>query len=311
MFTLKESTRWLLRKGREAEAWQSLTWIRADSSSLVREEFEEMVHGNKQEAELRKGVGYRELLTPANRKRFMQGALVFLFQQGTGSTALAWYGPQFFQQLVGEGEKDLLITGLFGAVKVVACTAFILLLAEAFGRRILMTAGAATMGTCMLITAIVVKYKPPPKGDSNDVTSAGAATVALIFINIAAYNCSWGPIPWAYTPELFPNRIREIGMASSVAVHWLFSFTFTIATPYMQASMGWGIFLFYFFFDMAMIPFTLLTFKETRNKSLERVDAEYEGTAKPGRAVDDAASKSSGSGDESGNDARVDVVPAK
>lgn len=44
--------------------------------------------------------------------------------------------------------------------------------------------------------------------------------VALVFLNIAAYNMSWGPIPWVYVPELFPNRVREMGVAVSVGIHW-------------------------------------------------------------------------------------------
>jgi len=34
-------------------------------------------------------------------------------------TALAYFGPQFFKVLVGGGNQDLLITGLFGAEKFV------------------------------------------------------------------------------------------------------------------------------------------------------------------------------------------------
>lgn len=44
----------------------------------------------------------------------------------------------------------------------------------------------------------------------------------------------------------------------------------------MQASMGWGLFLFYFVFDAVMFGFCWFSFKETRNKSLEKVDAEFE-----------------------------------
>lgn len=139
MFTLAESTRWLLRQNRPEDAWRSLTWIRASSSPIVTAEFHEMQQNIAAEARLREGLGWRELLTRPNQKRFALGSLTFLFQQGTGSTALAFFGPQFFQKLVGDGEKDLLITGLFGAVKVVACSIFILFVAESFGRRALMS----------------------------------------------------------------------------------------------------------------------------------------------------------------------------
>jgi len=39
--TLPESTRWLTKKGRHDEAWESLQWIRADSSQATVDEMEE------------------------------------------------------------------------------------------------------------------------------------------------------------------------------------------------------------------------------------------------------------------------------
>lgn len=30
---------------------------------------------------------------------------------------------------------------------------------------------------------------------------------------IVSYNCSWGPVSWLYMSEIFPSRIREIGIA--------------------------------------------------------------------------------------------------
>lgn len=42
MLTLKESTRWLTKKGRHDEAWESLKWIRADESQVTVDEMEEI-----------------------------------------------------------------------------------------------------------------------------------------------------------------------------------------------------------------------------------------------------------------------------
>jgi hypothetical protein len=50
MFTLPESTRWLTKKGRHDEAWESLQWIRADSSQVTVEEMEEIRIGVEEEA---------------------------------------------------------------------------------------------------------------------------------------------------------------------------------------------------------------------------------------------------------------------
>jgi len=44
----------------------------------------------------------------------------------------------------------------------------------------------------------------------------------------------------------------------------------------MLNSMGWGLFLFYFFFDVVMAFFCWFSFKETRNKTLETVNYEFD-----------------------------------
>jgi hypothetical protein len=111
--------------------------------------------------------------------------MLFIFQNTTGSSALAVFGPQYFKLLVGSsGNRNLLLTGLFGAVKVVACSFFIWFLAERFGRRSLLTGGSALMAICMLITAMIVKFIPTESSNGSNVTAAGKATVAMIYLDI-------------------------------------------------------------------------------------------------------------------------------
>lgn len=267
-FTLPESVRWLLAKDRPDEAWTSLAWIRADTSDVTTAEFNEIKQGIAAEAAATAGFSIRELWEPANRLRFFLGAMLFTLQNGTGSSALAVFGPQFFKLLVGsKGNRDLLLTGLFGAVKVIACSFFIFVLAERFGRRSLLSFGSAAMAACMLTIAVVDKYKPAPKDEV--VTASGKAMVALIYLDIMIYNCSWGPVPWAYVPEIFPTRIRALGLAVSVAAHWASSFVFSFSSPYMIANIGWATFLVFFALDVCAGGMVWLLVRETRGKSLE------------------------------------------
>lgn len=199
MLTLKESTRWLTRKGRHEEALESLRWIRADASQAVLDEMEDIRLGVEMEAQAMEGFQVRELLQPDNFKRIFAAFAIFLAQQATGATAFAYFGPQYFKLLVGPGNRNLLLTAIFGAVKVVACGIFVLFVSERVGRRNVLIAGAVFMSVCQIATAAVDKAVPPP--DEGNITSPAIAMVALIYLFVVAYNFSWGPMPWPYVSE--------------------------------------------------------------------------------------------------------------
>lgn len=269
MLTLKESTRWLTKKGRHDEALESLKWIRADDSQAVLDEMEDIRLGVEMEARATEGFRPRELLQGDNFKRVFAAFAIFAAQQATGATAFAYFGPQYFKLLVGSGNKGLLLTAIFGAIKVVACGIFVLFVSERVGRRNVLIAGAAFMAACQITTAAVVKAIPPP--EQGNVTSSGIATVALIYLFVIAYNFSWGPMPWPYVAEIFPARIREPGVAVGVGSQWLFNFVFSLTTPYMMTNMGWGTFLLWGVFDVVIAVVAFFFLKETKGLSLETI----------------------------------------
>jgi sugar porter (SP) family MFS transporter len=284
MFTVTESVRWLVREDRLEDAWSSLVWIRGEThdaaSAATKDEFEEIQQGILEEKLARDGFSYKELFVePGNRQRILISVFIFIFQQGTGATALAYFGPQFFQLIVGPGESSLLLTALFGAVKVAACTVFVLFVADRFGRRSLFIGGAAFMACCMLCTAFI--YHFAPKAEDNSVSASDRAVIALLFLMVAAYNWSWGTLPFVYVPEIFSTRTREMGVTIALATHWLISFVFSISTPYMIQNIGWATFLFYAILDCLMTVFTYLFVKETKGRSLESIEQLFQSNAVP------------------------------
>ena len=280
MFTVPESVRWLLKKDRRDEAWKSLVWIRSGDGEQVLAEFHEMQAGLLAEAEIKSGLRRTEMLMGENRSRLVTGCLAFVFQIATGATALAYFSPQFFQLLVGKGQRDLLLTALFGAVKLIACSIFVVFFANRLGRKKPLMFGALVMASCMLVVAVVLRTVPiANSANGGPVPPAAQACVALIFLAIMAYNFSWGPVPWTLVPEIFPNRTREMGVGICLAAQHVMQFVFTFSTPYMIAgtgTRGWGTFLFYAVFDVLMAVWVFLYLPETQGKSLERVNAEID-----------------------------------
>ncbi|KAK4553093.1 hypothetical protein LTR86_009820 [Recurvomyces mirabilis] len=270
LFGCKESVRWLAKKERYDEAWASLTWIRADDGPEVKAEFNEIRVGLAEELRATEGLKTRELLEPANRYRLLLAFGIFLGQQCTGMTALAYFGPQFFKVLVGGGSQDLLITGLFGAEKFVMVTTYIIFFSEKWGRRPTLYISAILMACCFVIVNVVNKTTPAPK--DNKANSAGIATVAMVFITNSIYQFSWGPLPWPYAAEIFPTRIREVGTSVGVATQWLFNFTFSLTTPYMIKAWGSYTFTFYAILDLVMATMVYLFLKETKGRSIEEME---------------------------------------
>ncbi|PIG80654.1 MFS quinate transporter [Aspergillus arachidicola] len=285
MLNLDESVRWLLSQGDSHRAWTSLTWIRASSGPSVAAEFAQIKEGIEADRHATADFHVRELLERPNARRFLLGISLFLAQQSTGATAMAYFGPQFFSLLVGGSGTNqsltLLLTGIFGALKVISCLAFIIWVAERFGRRPLLILGALAMSLCMASTAFVVRSDPsttPTQTTSHSIKSTGILTISLIYLDIIAYNFSWGPLPWPCTAELFNTRIREPGVAAGVAAQWLGNFVWSASTPYILAGMGWATFLLFGVLDLAIAGFVWGCLPETGGRSLEEVEALFEQT---------------------------------
>ncbi|KAK4944930.1 hypothetical protein LTR10_015849 [Elasticomyces elasticus] len=274
MLLVKESTRWLAKKGRNEEAYASLLWVRGGvDGPEIRAEFSEILVGIELEVRQSEGLTWKELLLPSNRYRMFIAITIQLCAQLTGNTSLAYYAPQIFAT-IGAGNKTLFITGFFGIVKMAGVITFIIFVVDRIGRRIPFMVGAFAMGSFMLIIALIVDTHPP-KASASGITSSGAAGIAMVYLEAFSFNCSWGALPWIYLGELFPNRIREIGIATGAASQWLFNFVMSQITPHAISNIGWRTFLMFAIFNYAIIVYSYFFLRETKGKSLEEMEVVF------------------------------------
>ena len=90
LFFLKESPRWLMSKGRQEEAAQSLAFIRCEQpdSAELQKELAEIRAAVEEELNQTEGITWKEVLLPGNRYRFITGFVLMFWQQFSGTNSI-------------------------------------------------------------------------------------------------------------------------------------------------------------------------------------------------------------------------------
>jgi sugar porter (SP) family MFS transporter len=219
---LKESPRWLMKKGRHHEAAESLAHIRCETTDSpdVAKELAEIRAAIEEELNATEGVTWKECLLPGNRYRFLTGFALMFWQQFSGTNSIGYYAPQIFQTVgLSKSSSSLFATGVYGTVKVVTTAIFLLIGIDRFGRKKSLIFGALWMSSMMFIIGAVLATHPPKNLGS--VSHASIAMVVMIYLYVIGYSASWGPVPWVYLSEIFPTRLRAygVGMGGMVPFH--------------------------------------------------------------------------------------------
>lgn len=226
---LKESPRWLCKKGRHEQAIAALAHVRAEdvNDPVIVQEMAEIRTSIEEELNATEGVTWREVLLPGIRKRFLLAFCIMFWQQFSGTNSIGYYAPQIFQTVgVSSSDSSLFATGIYGTVKIIATAIFLLVGIDRFGRKKALVGGGYWMMTMMfIIGAVLVTH--PPNPDSGSVSSASIAMVVMIYLFVIGYSASWGPTPWVFVSEIFPTRLRAYGVGLAASTQWLFNFVIT------------------------------------------------------------------------------------
>jgi hypothetical protein len=220
---------------------------------------------------------WKELTAPSNRRRILVGIFIFIFMQGAGSNAINYFSPRIFKSIGLKGQSTgLYATGIYGVVRLVCVIVAMHFVVDKFGRRNMLMAGATVMLISMWFIGAYIKIAQP--GASGHLTAGGYAAVTFIYIFAVGFCFSYAGVPWIYCSEIFPLRIRAVGMAICTATHWLFNFVIARSVPYMVSNIGYGT---YFVFASCLtlsIPFVYFFVPETKGLSLEEVDVLFGGS---------------------------------
>lgn len=145
---------------------------------------------------------------------------------------------------------------------------FVTVIVDRIGRRPALLVGSIGAGFAMFYLAIYSKVSNSL--NSTPPRDAGAnAAVAMVYIYAISYGFSWNGIPWIFTAEVLPTRVRTMGMAISVCVQWLAQFVIVYSLPHMITGIGYGTFLFFACCTVLAFIFAYLFVPETKGVSME------------------------------------------
>ncbi|ORY55931.1 general substrate transporter [Pseudomassariella vexata] len=281
MIFSNESPRYLAKSDRWEQAKSVLQRVRQlpYSHPYLQEEIQEIADQLEFERRLIGDASLLNLLkemwtVQSNRKRAILSIVLMICQQMTGTNAINTYAPTIFKNLGITGTStSLFSTGVYGIVKTVSCTCFLLFMADSLGRRRSLLVSSVGQAVCMFYIGLYVRIAPPVEG--NPVPPAGYVALVCIFIFAAFFQFGWGPACWIYVSEIPTARLRPLNVALAAATQWLFNFVVSRAVPNMIVTVGahgYGTYLIFGSFCVSMFFFVWFFIPETKGISLEHMD---------------------------------------
>ncbi len=277
MLILPETPRFNIKRGHNEAAAKSLSRLRrldVDHPALV-EELAEIKANHEYELSLGK-ASYVDCFKGTMGKRLATGCGLQALQQLTGVNFIFYYGTSFFQS---SGISNSFVISLITNIVNVLSTFPGLYMVEKWGRRPLLLFGAIGMCVCQFIVAIV--------GTTTSSLVANKVLIAFVCVYIFFFACSWGPVAWVVTGELFPLKTRAKALSMTTATNWLLNWAIAYSTPYMvdpgpgNANLQAKVFFVWGGFCLICCAFVYFAIYETKGLSLEQVDELY---AKVGKA---------------------------
>lgn len=268
LFIVPRSPRWLVLKGRDAEARKVLVNIHGEQVA-AREMQDIRVSLRGEEG----GLPLSAVLKSAVLPIVLIGTALSCLQQFTGINAVLYYGADIFEKALGFGQEDVLAQQILLAGVNVAFTILAMLTVDRWGRKPLIIVGCFGMITGFLMLGISLMTE-----------QVGLISLIGILTFIASFAMSMGPVVWVMLSEMFPNSIRSVAMSIAVAGQWLSNYIVSQSFPIVaesttNASAPWNGALPYFLFIAFIVIIIVLTWRlipETRGESLEDIETIWE-----------------------------------
>jgi len=261
LFGIPRSPRWLVKKGRVAEA---RTVLQMTGEENFEQELQEIVESIRVE-EMQAG---EKLFSRIHLFPIFLAVSIAMFNQLSGINVILYYLNDIFAhagfskvsgnlQAVAVGGTNLIFTMV--AMSVI----------DRIGRKTLLLVGSVGTAACLAgVSAIFFTARHEN------------LLVWLLIGYIAFFAFSQGAVIWVYLSEVFPNTVRAKGQSLGSFTHWIMNALISGTFPLMAASSGGYPFVFFSLMMVAQFFVVLLVYPETKGVSLEEMQKKLE-LAKP------------------------------
>ncbi|KAJ5499420.1 Major facilitator superfamily domain general substrate transporter [Penicillium expansum] len=248
-----ESPRYLVKRGQLEKAISNLSKIRGlptDHEYVVREiSAIQTTHAAEMEATMGSGpigVIKETFLVPSNLYRVYLTFMAQLLSQWSGAGSITVYAPDLFKLLGVTGSNEtLLVTAVFGIIKLVAAILCALFLVDVIGRKRALLLGITLQAIAMIYIAGFLTSVPLMGVDDSytvpaDKKGASEGAIAMIYISGFGWALGWNSMQYLLTAELFPLRIRALCTSMAMTLHFANQYGNARAVPNMLLPVAKG-----------------------------------------------------------------------
>ncbi len=260
LLRLPESPRWLISRGRMNDARAVLR--RVVGPDRVESELRTLSSAVTAED----STTYRDVLRPALRPAIYLGVGVAAVNQLVGVNAITYYAPTLLSK-AGFAASGAILSSVGIGVANVVFTLVGMLLIDRIGRRPLLLGGLS--GVVVSLVGIGLLYA------ATDLRGVWAiALVVLLITYEAMFSASIGLAMWLINSEIFPTALRGKAGSFGMFTHWGLNLIISLTVlSAFEAFTPSGLFWLYATFGLVGLCFLRKYLPETRNRTLEEVEA--------------------------------------